>query len=172
MRIAVLGGGPAGLYFAYLWKRRHPQSEVTLYEQNPADATWGFGVVLSERALEFLRVDDPETADLITLHLENWRNMTLDLRGERVVLDGIGFSAIGRLKLLQLLQQRVYSVGIEPRFHTPVRSLRELRNVDLLSAPTVSTRLCVGDLKVNLQHRCILPATSSSGTELPSVLRP
>jgi 2-polyprenyl-6-methoxyphenol hydroxylase-like FAD-dependent oxidoreductase len=132
MRIAVLGGGPAGLYFAYLWKRRHPQTQITLYEQNPADATWGFGVVLSERALEFLRVDDPETADLITLHLENWRNMTLDLRGERLVLDGIGFSAIGRLKLLQLLQQRVYSVGIEPKFHTPVQSLEELRDVDLI----------------------------------------
>jgi len=132
MRIAVLGGGPAGLYFAYLWKRRHPRTEITLYEQNPADATWGFGVVLSERALEFLRVDDPETADLIALHLEDWRDMRLDLRGEQVVLDGIGFSAIGRLKLLELLQQRVYSVGIEPKFRTPIGSLQELGDVDLI----------------------------------------
>jgi 2-polyprenyl-6-methoxyphenol hydroxylase-like FAD-dependent oxidoreductase len=132
MRIAVLGGGPAGLYFAYLWKRRHPHAEITLYEQNPADATWGFGVVLSERALEFLRVDDPETADLIALHLEDWRDMTLDLRGEQIVLDGIGFSAIGRLKLLELLQQRVYSVGIEPKFRTPIGSLQELGDVDLI----------------------------------------
>ena len=132
MRIAVVGGGPAGLYFAYLWKRRHPQTEVTLYEQNPADATWGFGVVLSERALEFLRADDAETADFIALHLESWRNMTLDLRGELVVLDGIEFSAIGRLKLLQLLQQRVHSVGIEPRFDTPVQSLEALGDVDLI----------------------------------------
>jgi 2-polyprenyl-6-methoxyphenol hydroxylase-like FAD-dependent oxidoreductase len=132
MRIAVLGGGPAGLYFAYLWKRRHPRTEITLYEQNPADATWGFGVVLSERALEFLRVDDPETADLIALHLEDWGDITLDLKGEQVVLDGIGFSAIGRLKLLELLQQRVYSVGIEPKFRTPIQSLQELGDVDLI----------------------------------------
>jgi 2-polyprenyl-6-methoxyphenol hydroxylase-like FAD-dependent oxidoreductase len=132
MRIAVLGGGPAGLYFAYLWKRRHPHTEITLYEQNPPDATWGFGVVFSERALEFLRVDDPETADLIALHLEDWRDMTLDLRGEQIVLDGIGFSAIGRLKLLELLQQRVYSVGIEPAFRTPIQSPQELGDVDLI----------------------------------------
>ena len=132
MRIAVLGGGPAGLYFAYLWKRRHPRTDISLYEQNPADATWGFGVVFSDRALEFLRVDDPETRDLIALHLEDWRDIRIDLRGDQVVLDGIGFAAIGRLKLLRLLQQRVYSVGIEPKFRTPVQSLDELGDVDLI----------------------------------------
>jgi 2-polyprenyl-6-methoxyphenol hydroxylase-like FAD-dependent oxidoreductase len=132
MRIAVLGGGPAGLYFAYLWKRRHPHTEIAIYEQNPPDATWGFGVVFSERALEFLRVDDPETTDLIALHLEDWSDMTLDLRGAPIVLDGIGFSAIGRLKLLELLQQRVYSVGIEPKFRTPIQSPQELGDVDLI----------------------------------------
>lgn len=132
MRIAVLGGGPAGLYFAYFWKKRHPESSIELYEQNPANATWGFGVVFSERALEFLRADDPDTADFITPHMESWRNITLDLKGEKVVLDGVGFSAIGRLKLLQLLQQRVASVGVQPRFDRIIESVEDLGEVDLI----------------------------------------
>ncbi|MGA2128508.1 MAG: FAD-dependent monooxygenase, partial [Xanthobacteraceae bacterium] len=132
MRIAVVGGGPAGLYFAYLWKSRHPQSDIVLYEQNPADATWGFGVVLSERALDFLRAGEPDTADVIAPHMETWRNITLDLNGAEVAIDGVGFSAIGRLELLRLLQHRVRSVGIEARFGLPVESLDELGDIDLI----------------------------------------
>ncbi|MGY3471392.1 2-polyprenyl-6-methoxyphenol hydroxylase-like FAD-dependent oxidoreductase [Bradyrhizobium sp. LM6.11] len=110
MRIAVIGGGPGGLYFAYLWKKRHPEDQVDLFEQNPADATWGFGVVFSDQALEFLRADDPETVDAIAPHMESWENITLNLHGDSVAIDGVGFSSIGRLELLQFLQQRVRSM--------------------------------------------------------------
>jgi 2-polyprenyl-6-methoxyphenol hydroxylase-like FAD-dependent oxidoreductase len=131
MRIAVLGGGPAGLYFSYLWKRRHPADAVAVFEQNPRDATFGFGVVFSERALDFLRADDPATADLITPRLETWTDITLARRGERIAIDGVGFSAIGRLELLMLLQQQARSVGVELRYDTTVRSVAELGNADL-----------------------------------------
>ena len=96
VRIRVVGGGPAGLYFAHLWKTRHPRSAVMLMEQNPADATFGFGVVFSEQAMTFLRADDPDTADLITAQMEMWSDLALVHRGERITIDGVGFAAIGR----------------------------------------------------------------------------
>jgi 2-polyprenyl-6-methoxyphenol hydroxylase-like FAD-dependent oxidoreductase len=132
MRIAVLGGGPAGLYFASLWKSRHPGSDVRLFEQNPGDVTWGFGVVFSEKALDFLREDDPATYGLISPRMETWRDITLFHRGERIRVDGIGFSGVGRLALLLLLQERARAVGVHLTFGHVVRSLDELAGYDLI----------------------------------------
>ena len=126
LRLAVIGGGPAGLYFSSLWKGRHPRDEVHLFEQNPAGATWGFGVVFSDRALEFLREDDPETVDLISPCMQTWRDITIVHRGQAVPIDGVGFSAIGRLELLQLLQQRVRAAGVTCAFDKVVGSVDEL----------------------------------------------
>lgn len=122
----VLGGGPAGLYTAILLKRAWPGMSVRLTEQNPADATFGFGVVFSDQALDFLRADDPETHGLITPLMERWRNMTLVHQGDRVTLDGIGFAAIGRLELLQVLQARARDVGVELRYDTAITSVGDL----------------------------------------------
>ena len=132
MKVAIIGGGPAGLYFGYLLKRKRPDAEIRLVEQNTSDATFGFGVVFSDRALEFLRDDDPETYDHVTPHMEVWNDLTVDHDGERIRIDGIGFAAIGRLELLKLLQQRVRSVGLEPEFATQVMSLDELAEFDLV----------------------------------------
>jgi len=132
MRIVILGAGPAGLYLSYLIKRRRPDADVTLIEQNPADATFGFGVVFSDRALEFLREGDEETFAVITPQMESWDDITLVHRNERITIDGIGFAAIGRLKLLQLLQQRVRSVGIEPQFARAATSLDDIGDADLV----------------------------------------
>ena len=134
MRIAVIGGGPGGLYFAYLWKRRHPADAIELFEQNPEGATWGFGVVFSDQALEFLRADDPETVDAIAPRMESWRNITLNLRGESVEIDGVGFSSIGRLDLLTLLQARVRSVGVTPCYETTIDSIDRFAGYDLVVA--------------------------------------
>jgi 2-polyprenyl-6-methoxyphenol hydroxylase-like FAD-dependent oxidoreductase len=134
VRIAVIGGGPGGLYFAYLWKKRHPDASIDLFEQNAAGATWGFGVVFSEQALEFLRADDPDTVDAIAPRMESWNNITLNLRGESVEIDGVGFSSIGRLELLTILQQRVRAAGVTPRYDTLIDSVDQLTGYDLIVA--------------------------------------
>ena len=134
MRIAVIGGGPGGLYFSYLWKKRHPDTHIDLFEQNAAGATWGFGVVFSEQALEFLRADDPDTVDAIAPGMESWNNIILNLRGESVEIDDVGFASIGRLDLLRILQQRASSVGVTPRYDAPIQSVDRLTGYDLIVA--------------------------------------
>ncbi len=124
--IEIVGAGPAGLYSGILLKTAWPDAHVRVTEQNPADATFGFGVVFSDQALDFLATDDPATHALITPRMERWRDMTLDVLGERVTLDGIGFAAIGRLELLQILQQRAADVGAELRFDTAIESIDDL----------------------------------------------
>jgi 2-polyprenyl-6-methoxyphenol hydroxylase-like FAD-dependent oxidoreductase len=118
MRVLVAGAGPAGLYFSYLAKRRHPEWRIRVVEQNRAGSTFGFGVVFSDRALEFLRADDPQTYELITPRMEAWSDITVVHRGTPVVIDGIGFAAIGRLELLRLLQQQAASAGVVPEYET------------------------------------------------------
>lgn len=125
-RVEIIGAGPAGLYSAILIKSAMPGTRVRVTEQNPANATFGFGVVFSDQALDFLQADDPETHALITPLMERWRNMTLALGGERVVLDGIGFAAIGRLRLLEVLQRRAREVGVEMRFENHLAAPGEL----------------------------------------------
>jgi 2-polyprenyl-6-methoxyphenol hydroxylase-like FAD-dependent oxidoreductase len=132
MRVAILGGGPAGLYFGALWKSRHPGDAVEVFEQNRAGVTWGFGVVFSDRALEFLREDDPGTAEFISPHMQSWQDMTIVHRGEAIAIDGVGFSAIGRLALLQLLSQRAEATGVRLHFDTPIGSLDALAGFDLI----------------------------------------
>ena len=155
MRIAVIGGGPGGLYFSTFWKKRHPDAQIDLFEQNPAGATWGFGVVFSDQALEFLRADDPDTVDAIAPRMESWKNITLDLRGESVEIDGVGFSAIGRLDLLKILQRRAASVGVALCFDTQA-SLDELARYDLIVAAdglnSLVRRAFEGDFGTSLSY--------------------
>jgi 2-polyprenyl-6-methoxyphenol hydroxylase-like FAD-dependent oxidoreductase len=134
LRILVAGAGPAGLYFSYLAKRAHPDWQIRVLEQNPPDSTFGFGVVFSDRALEFLRGDDPATYELITPAMESWSDLTVVHRDTPVVIDGIGFAAIGRLRFLQLMQQQLASVGIHAEFNRTISPVEDLKAHDLVVA--------------------------------------
>jgi anthraniloyl-CoA monooxygenase len=118
VRILCVGGGPAGLYFALLRKKAHPLDHVIVVEQNKADATYGWGVVFSDKALTFLQDGDTRfMADLIG-RLESWDDLTVVHRGDAIPLDGHGFSAIARLELLRLLQQHCAAAAVDMRFET------------------------------------------------------
>lgn len=134
MKVLIVGAGPAGLYLAYLLKRHDARHDVRVVEQNDADSTFGFGVVFSDRALDFLRDDDEPTHALITPAMEQWTDLALHHRGERIVIDGVGFAAIGRLALLKLLQQRLRSVGVEPVYGHTVTDAAELDGWGLVVA--------------------------------------
>ena len=134
MNILINGAGPAGLYLAYLLKRQDPRHRIRIVEQNPPDATFGFGVVFSDRALDFLRDDDEETHALIVPAMRRWTDLALVHRGQRITIDGVGFAAIGRLQLLQMLQQRLATVGVAPEYRTVLDDARALEGHDLVVA--------------------------------------
>ena len=132
MNIHIVGAGPAGLYFAALMKRHDPSHEISLHERNPRDATWGFGVVFSDRALEFLRADDEALYRYLTPHLETWPAITIVHNDTRIPIAGNGFSSIGRLELLTLLYAYVEKLGVKIRFNTEVNSFSELGPADVI----------------------------------------
>ena len=116
MHVAVLGAGPAGLLFALLAKRRFPRWRLEVFEQNPAGATFGFGVVFSQGALAFLERDAPDLHAQLTSRMESWPMQRIVHRDEAVDVDGNGFSAIGRLALIQFLRRLCEEEGVQIRF--------------------------------------------------------
>jgi len=132
MRVIIVGAGPAGLYLAYLLKRSRLNVDVEVFEQNPPDATFGFGLVFSERALEFLNEEDPDTLAAIRPSLESWKDSILVHKGREIRIDGMDYTGIGRLRLLQILQARARSVGIEPRYCCPIADLKACGEADLI----------------------------------------
>lgn len=122
MRIACLGGGPAGLYFAISMKLRDPSHEVTVIERNRPDDTFGWGVVLSEETLDNLAANDRVSAATIKDHFAYWDDIALHYKGERLVSSGHGFCGIGRKQLLILLQARARDLGVDLQFETEIES--------------------------------------------------
>lgn len=132
MKVRILGAGPAGLYLAALMKRDDPSHDIEVFERNPRDATWGFGVVFSDRALEFLKADDQALYDYLTPHLENWPEITVVHNDTHIPVAGNGFSSIGRLELLTLLYDYVEKLGVKIHFDTEITSIKQMGKADLV----------------------------------------
>src|SRR3954469_1532528 len=123
MGIAIAGGGPAGLSFAILIKKLDPAHDVAVYERNAPDDTFGFGVVFSDETLGAFEAADPESYAEITRAFARWTEIDVHHRGEVVTSGGHGFSAMGRMELLNLLQRRAAALGVDLRFRTEVSEL-------------------------------------------------
>ncbi len=118
MKIAVVGGGPGGLYFALLTKKARPDFEIEVHEQNRADDTFGFGVVFSDDTLDEFLSADPESYDAIRDHFAWWSDIVVSHGGLRTVIGGNGFAGCSRTRLLALLQRRCREVGVKLHFQS------------------------------------------------------
>ena len=134
MRIAVSGGGPAGLYFSILMRKVAPECSVTVFERNRATDAFGFGVVFSDETLSVFEHADPESYDAITEGFTRWTDIDIHHRGFKTRSGGHGFSALGRRELLGILQRRAVSLGVELRFECEAPPLEELDWADLIVA--------------------------------------
>lgn len=115
-RIAVVGGGPGGLYAAALLKRLDPRREVTVWERNAPSDTFGFGVVLSDETLGGIRDADPVVYEALRRDLVRWDDIDVVHRGHRTTSTGHGFAALGRRRLLEILHARCTELGVRLRF--------------------------------------------------------
>ena len=135
MKIKIIGGGPAGMYFAILMKKAGAAYDITIYERNGPDDTFGWGVVFSGKTLTNLRAADEPSHAEITRNFEAWDNVDVVHRGEKISIHGNSFSGIARLRLLKILRRRCEELGVEIRFRTEVADFDSLRaDCDLLVA--------------------------------------
>ena len=121
MKIAVVGGGPAGLYFALLIKKARPDVDITVLERNRRDDTFGWGVVFSDQTLENFRAADAVTCDQISASLAHWDDIDVHVRDRVITSSGHGFSGIARKKLLNILQARCEELGVVLKFQADLR---------------------------------------------------
>lgn len=134
MRIMVVGGGPAGLYFAISAKLRDPDHDITVVERNPAGVTYGWGVTFSDGLLDTLYRNDPATGRQINGHRASWGNQAVQVGDRRPVpLGGYGY-AIARQRLIDILTRRAFALGVDVRFDREITDPVQLARADLVVA--------------------------------------
>ncbi len=132
LKIGIVGAGPAGLYFALLMKKSNRAHQITIVEQNPADSTYGWGVVLSGRALSFLRDADTASYAELESQMRRWNDLTIIHREEAVRIDGSTYSGIARIILLNILQRRCHLLGVEMVFRRRLSNVGCFAGCDLI----------------------------------------
>ena len=137
MKVVTIGGGPAGLYFAILMKKANPAHEIVVLERNAPDDTFGWGVVFSAQTLENFRTADEPTWRAITDHFARWDDIDVHIRGTTITSGGHGFAGIARKTLLDILQRRAESLGVDLRFRTEVRDDGDLPALGLGDADVI-----------------------------------
>jgi anthraniloyl-CoA monooxygenase len=126
MRIACVGGGPAGLVFAISMKLRDPRHDIVVFERNDPGDTFGWGVVFSDQTMENLRANDPKSADAIEAGFAHWDDIDVHIHGQTITSSGHGFVGIGRKRLLNILQERARELGVRLEFKTEIDPSAEL----------------------------------------------
>ncbi len=132
MKIAIIGGGPAGLYAAILLKKQRPEAEITVYERNRADDTFGFGVVFSDATLDNFEKYDSPSYRRITQEFAYWDDIAVHFRGTVHRVGGNGFCGCSRRRLLLILQERARELGVHLLFETDIDDEARFADADLV----------------------------------------
>lgn len=132
MKVACIGAGPGGLFFATLLRRSLPGAEVVVFERNRPDDTFGFGVVFSDATLDAIDNADPVLSEALDKHGRHWDDIEVRVHGARERVGGMGMAAVARKTLLGLLQERARAGGVSTRFQHEVRAPAELDDFDLV----------------------------------------
>lgn len=132
MKITVIGGGPAGLYFSILIRKHFSEAEIDVFERNGPNDTFGWGVVFSGRTLKELEENDLPSYHSILEQFETWDNVDVVHRDEKITIRGNHFNGISRLKMLQILQARAEELGVRVHYHTEIQDLAPYRDSDII----------------------------------------